>query len=96
MSKREKRLQKLRQNLNSVTFYDLAQVLNDAGFELDHVTGSHHVFRASVDETVWTLVIPFARPVKPAYVRKAISAIDEVLAAQTEKDANREEDDNDE
>jgi predicted RNA binding protein YcfA (HicA-like mRNA interferase family) len=76
MSKREKRLQKLRQNPNSVTFDDLAQVLNDAGFELDHATGSHHVFRSSVGEDMWTLVIPHARPVKPAYTRKAVNAID--------------------
>jgi predicted RNA binding protein YcfA (HicA-like mRNA interferase family) len=95
MSKREKRLQRLRQNPNSVTFDDLTQVLSDAGFELDHVTGSHHVFRANVGDEVWTLVIPFARPVKPAYVRKAVNAIDEVLAAQTEQDANREEEQND-
>ena len=91
MSKREKRLQKLRQNPNSVAFDDLEQVLNDAGFELDHVTGSHHVFRASVGDDVWTLVIPFARPVKPAYVRKAVAAIDEVIAAQPKHDGDSRE-----
>jgi hypothetical protein len=45
---------------------------------------------------MWTLVIPHARPVKPAYTRKAVNAIDEVLAARAKQDTNLEEEQNDE
>jgi len=38
MSKREKRLQKIRQNPNNVSIDELAQVLKDYGIEYDHAT----------------------------------------------------------
>jgi predicted RNA binding protein YcfA (HicA-like mRNA interferase family) len=78
MTKREKRLRKLSQNIKNVSFDELRTVLEDSGFSLDHITGSHHVFRADVHDEVVTLVIPFARPVKPAYVRAALNAIEKV------------------
>ncbi len=62
MTKREKRLRKLRQNPNNVSFDELRLGLEAEGFTLDHVTGSHHVFRTQSGVKV---VIPFARPVKP-------------------------------
>jgi len=39
MTKRQKRLQKLRQNPKDVSFEELRQVLEDHGFVLDHATG---------------------------------------------------------
>jgi hypothetical protein len=54
----------------------LRQVLEAEGFTLDHATGSHYVFRVVLDETAYRLVIPFARPVKPVYVRQALAMID--------------------
>jgi predicted RNA binding protein YcfA (HicA-like mRNA interferase family) len=76
MTKREKRLQKLRQNQNNVSLDELRQVLEAEGFTLDHVTGSHHVFRARSGEEVLTVVIPYARPVKPVYVHQVLEVID--------------------
>jgi predicted RNA binding protein YcfA (HicA-like mRNA interferase family) len=83
MTKREKRLQKLRQNPNDVSFDDLRQALEAEGFVLDHTTGSHHVFRASSGVKV---VIPFARPVKAIYVRQALLAIDQLKFTQEADD----------
>ena len=76
MAKRDKRLQKLRQNPNNASFDDLRQVLESEGFALDHSTGSHSIFRIQSGDQVLRVVIPFARPIKPVYVRQAITAID--------------------
>lgn len=78
MAKRDKRIQKLRQNSNNVSFDDLRRVLETEGFTLDHVSGSHHTFRAQAGLQVWTVVIPFAKPVKPVYVRQVLAAIDQL------------------
>ena len=75
MTKREKRLQKLRQNPRNVSLDEIRQVLEGEGFEIDHVTGSHHVFRAEADGEALTVVIPFARPIKQIYVKQALEAI---------------------
>jgi predicted RNA binding protein YcfA (HicA-like mRNA interferase family) len=78
MTKREKRLQKLRQNPKDVSFDELRQVLESEGFYLDHTSGSHHVFRAVVANEVFKVVVPFARPVKPIYVKQVVDAIDKL------------------
>jgi len=82
MTKRQKRLQKLRQNPKDVSFEELRQVLEDHGFVLDHATGSHHIFRAVVEDQAFKVVIPFNRPVKPVYVRAALELIDQVNEAR--------------
>lgn len=79
MSKREKCLQKLRQNPKDVSFEQLKQVLEDYGFEHVRTAGSHHTFIARQGERDWRLTIPFHRPIKQAYVMKSIEAIDEII-----------------
>jgi predicted RNA binding protein YcfA (HicA-like mRNA interferase family) len=86
MTKRQKRLQKIRQNPNNVSFDDLRQVLEDNGFELDHATGSHHFFRLQIGDLVLRVNIPFARPVKSRYVKQALKIIKQVQDAQSESD----------
>ncbi|MBL1136225.1 MAG: hypothetical protein D8M56_13030 [Chloroflexi bacterium] len=44
LSKKEKRLQKIRQNRKNVSFEELAQVLEDWGFLFVRSKGSHHRF----------------------------------------------------
>jgi predicted RNA binding protein YcfA (HicA-like mRNA interferase family) len=86
VSKRQKRLEKLRQNPKDVSFEELRQVLEAEGFQLDHATGSHHVFRAEAGDEVLTVVIPFARPVKVVYVKQVLDAIDKRRAVQMEEE----------
>ena len=86
MTKREKRLQKLRQNPNNVSFDELRLVLEAEGFVLDHATGSHHIFRFQTDDQVLKIVIPFGRPVKPIYVRQALATIDKLKPEENEAD----------
>ncbi|MEP7292629.1 MAG: type II toxin-antitoxin system HicA family toxin [Chloroflexota bacterium] len=78
MAKRDKRLQKLRNNPQNVSLEELRQILEDHGFWLDRIVGSHHVFRAEVGEQTWKVVIPFHKPVKIVYVKQALAAIDEI------------------
>jgi predicted RNA binding protein YcfA (HicA-like mRNA interferase family) len=44
MTKADKKNQKIRRNPKSVKFQDLVSFLEDYGFSLDRVSGSHHVF----------------------------------------------------
>lgn len=95
MSKRQKRLAKLRQNPKTISFAALKQVLEDYGFEHIRTSGSHHTFITVIGERDWRLTIPFRRPVKPPYVRAALKAIDEIIALQgeEEKDSDGESED---
>jgi len=44
MSQRDKLLQKIRNHPKSVSFDDLDSLLRMHGYELDRVTGSHHIY----------------------------------------------------
>lgn len=67
MSKRKKRLERLRQNPKNVSFEDLQLVLEDYGFKLKRSSGSHHSFQLTISGEVRLLVVPYRRPVKPVY-----------------------------
>jgi predicted RNA binding protein YcfA (HicA-like mRNA interferase family) len=85
MSKRDKRLQQLRQNQKNVAFGELKQVLEDHGFEHVRTAGSHHTFIAQAFGRDWRLTIPFNRPIKQAYVKQALRAIDEIITRREEE-----------
>lgn len=94
MSKREKRLARIRQNTRNVPFQDLQQVLLDHGFVLRFTTGSHYVFKAETDERSWSLSVPFRKPhLKEVYVKKALEAIDEIRSLTEEELENDNSDD---
>jgi predicted RNA binding protein YcfA (HicA-like mRNA interferase family) len=93
MSKREKRLEKLRQNPKDVSFEELRQVLEDHGFVLDHATGSHHIFRRQINGIDLRVNIPYARPVKSRYVNQALEAIDRARSADKTESKERNNDD---
>ncbi|MFZ4816556.1 MAG: type II toxin-antitoxin system HicA family toxin [Phototrophicaceae bacterium] len=95
MTKREKRLQKLRQNPKDVSFDDLRSVLEDFGFEWVRSSGSHHSFNIVIDGEPRLFVVPYRRPVKPTYVNEALRLIDLILAAEAdEEDSNDDPDPN--
>lgn len=86
MTKREKRLQKLRQNPKNVSFDDLRSVLEDFGFELVRSSGSHHSFNIMIDGEPRLFVVPHRRPVKTVYVREALRLIDLILAEEVDEE----------
>jgi len=95
MAKRDKRLQKLRQNQKSVSYDDLKQVLLDHGFEIDRVAGSHHIFQVTSNGVTYTLNVPVHGDVKPVYIRQALGIIDrlqplEADETQTTDDSEKE------
>ena len=70
-SKKGKRLQAIKANPKVVRPDDLFAALREDGWELDHVTGSHHQWRK---EGVGRLSIPYRRPhLKKEYVEQALA-----------------------
>lgn len=73
MGKKEKLLELLRNSPNNVTFGDIRKLLELEGFDLDRITGSHHIFKKN--EIV--LVIPVHNNrVKSVYVKRVVELIE--------------------
>lgn len=73
MSKKDKLLDLLKSSPNNVTFGDIRKLLELEGFDLDRITGSHHIFKR--DEIV--LVIPVHNNrVKSVYVKRVVELIE--------------------
>lgn len=74
MSKREKLRERLKNNPKNATFSDIRKFLEQEGFVLDRITGSHHVF--TKDEV--TFVVPVHNnKVKVIYVKRVIELIEQ-------------------
>lgn len=81
MTKKDKRLQRIKQNPKAVSFDDLQQVMLAAGFELKHITGSHHTFHVKIGDRLEILVVPLNRPhIKAVYVKRVVALIEAKLA----------------
>lgn len=71
---RRKLLERLKNNPQGATFDDIRRLLSQEGFELDRVTGSHHIFK----RPGITFVIPVHRNrVKSVYVKRVIELIED-------------------
>ena len=96
MSKKAKRLSRIRRNKKTVRYDDLISVLEYHGFTIRPAKGSHIVAKRVSDER--TISITIVKPhqskfVKAAYVTLALKEIDNVLAEQaSEEEANGTED----
>lgn len=84
MSKRKKRLERIRQNPNNVSLDDLRRVLEDYGLEYRQTVGSHYTFSYILNGESKLFVVPFRRPLKPVYVKRAIKLIDQIIEGQGE------------
>ncbi len=73
MSKREKLLELLKNSPNNVTFGDIRKLLELENFDLDRITGSHHIFKR--DEIVLVIPVHNSR-VKSVYVKRVIELIE--------------------
>jgi len=72
--RKQKLIDRLINNPKQATFEDLRTLLRYAGFRLDRVTGSHHIFKKSGI----TFVIPVhANRVKSVYVKRVIALIEQ-------------------
>ena len=79
--KKHKLLERLTNNPKGATFRDIRTLLLEHGFQLERVTGSHHIFsRADA-----TFSIPVhANRVKSAYVRCVIKLIEQSKGNQND------------
>lgn len=80
MSKRKKRLQRIKANPKNVSFDDLRTLLEDYGFILERSSGSHHSFKVEINGEYVLFVLPYRRPVKLNYVKDAVKLIEEIEA----------------
>jgi len=78
MATKKKRLDKIRNSPNNVSFDELGTVLQDHGFKLDRVNGSHHVYEHEDLED--PIIIPRHgnKKVGAVYVKKVLDAIDKL------------------
>jgi predicted RNA binding protein YcfA (HicA-like mRNA interferase family) len=91
MSKRDKLLQRLRNNPKNVTFDELVTLLGQYGILLERVRGSHHVFNTEIGDKTYTLTIPYHRPLKAVYIKNALDLIAIIEAAQESNDEDDDE-----
>jgi predicted RNA binding protein YcfA (HicA-like mRNA interferase family) len=91
MSKRRKRLERIRQNPNNVSLNDLRRVLEDYGFEYKQSVGSHFTFSYMLYGETKLFVVPFRRPVQFVYVKRALRVIDQIIEAQGEDEPDETE-----
>ncbi len=73
MSKREKLLETIKNSPNNVTFAQIRKLLENSGFALDRITGSHHVFRRN--DIVFAIPVHNNR-VKTVYVKRVLEIIE--------------------
>jgi predicted RNA binding protein YcfA (HicA-like mRNA interferase family) len=74
VSKRKKLRERLKNNPNTATFSELRKLLEQEGFALDRITGSHHIF--TKDDV--TFVVPVHNnKVKTIYVKRVIELIEQ-------------------
>lgn len=74
MSKREKLLDAIKNSPNNVTFAQGRKLLENSGFVLDRIAGSHHVFRR--DDIIIPVPVHKNR-VKLVYVKRVIELVEE-------------------
>ncbi len=93
MSKREKRLQRLRQSPNNVSFEELRQVLEDHGFVLERSSGSHRAFQAQIGDETILFVVPYRKPIKPVYIKDAVALIGDIRTQNAFEEIENEQQD---
>ncbi len=81
MSKKQKQLEKIRQNISNVSFEDLDKVLKWFGFEQRQPKGgsSHYVYELKAEPHILLITIPYKRPfIGKHYVKQALQILDEL------------------
>ncbi|WP_058999495.1 type II toxin-antitoxin system HicA family toxin [Leptolyngbya sp. NIES-2104] len=83
MSKREKLRERLKNNPNNATFSDIRKLLEQEGFTLDRITGSHHIF---VKDEITFVVPVHNNKVKTIYVKRVIELIEQIDTTTDEEE----------
>lgn len=67
MTRKGKRLRKLVENPRERSFREISTILNDLGYRLTRINGSHHIFE--IDDQNWINVPVHNGMVKRCYVK---------------------------
>ena len=81
MSRKQKTLEKIRQNPSHVSFKDLDNLLTWYGFTCRQPGGgsSHHLYKLRVKGHPFRISVPFDRPcVKRSYVQNVLKMLDQL------------------
>jgi len=73
MTKKLKQIDRIRSNPKNVKFSDLIILLEEFGFELKRINGSHHIYNR--DEITFPIPVHQNR-VKEIYVKRVLSLIE--------------------
>ncbi len=77
MTKKEKLLEKIKNNPKAVKFKEIDKVLRDIGFERRQPSGGSSHYTYTFEDK--TITIPYKRPyVKVIYIKKAIKLLEEL------------------
>ena len=90
LSKRRKRLERIRRNPTNVSLEELRSLLDDYGFQYRQTVGSHDTFRYRLLGEFRLFVLQLHRPLKTIYVKRAVKLIDQIIEEQG--DYERDED----
>lgn len=82
MAKREKLLEKARNNPKGLRFKELEQLVKSYGFYFDHQEGSHRIHKAEGWPKRLTLQPDKNGKAKPYQVKQALTEIDAMLKKQ--------------
>lgn len=74
MTKREKRLEKLRRGVSSASYREVERVLMDFGYRLSRVKGSHHIFDGPEGKVVFPV---HKKQVAGVYIKLLIKKLNE-------------------
>jgi predicted RNA binding protein YcfA (HicA-like mRNA interferase family) len=97
VGKRDKLRRKLRNNPNDATMQEVETLLFRFGFQLERVSGSHHIYRYKDEQRLGRIVVPLhGRKVGAVYVKQAIELLDELFPEHETDDADSTKDENDE
>ena len=76
MTKANKKNQKIRRSQNNIKFQDFVTWLEDNGFLLDRISGSHHIFIHPIIETPINAQKKKDGTAKAYQIKQAINIID--------------------
>jgi hypothetical protein len=74
MSKNEKAVAKMRENQTGWRIEDLQAIARRYGIDWRHDSGSHCVF---ITQSGKTLPVPAKKPIKPIYIKKFLTLLEE-------------------
>jgi len=75
MSKKKKRLQKMRQNKRNVSYGDYSSVLEDYGYVVQSGKGSHRKAICNIDDRTWTIIFVEPHGNKKSMNHKAVQRL---------------------